>query len=144
MTDISFHFNVSDKLLYTCRLVRKAVSGGSRVVVTGARDTLQELDQLLWTFSSTEFLPHCNGQSGPPFLQRSPLLLAESLQSVPFSNVLLNLGSQIPDGFGRFGRVIEIVGKHDEDRLFARQRWKQYSASGFDLMGHDLEQRATL
>jgi DNA polymerase-3 subunit chi len=143
VTDISFHFNVSDKLLYTCRLLRKAACSGAKLVVTGADETLQQLDQLLWTFSATEFLPHCSERAAPPVFQRSPLLLAESLQSVPFHDVLVNLGTQIPNGFEHFVRIVEVVGKDDDDRHFARQRWKQYSTSGFDLTRHDLDQLAT-
>ena len=33
MTEISFHFNVPDKLAYACRLLRKAVNAGNKVVV---------------------------------------------------------------------------------------------------------------
>jgi hypothetical protein len=35
MTEIAFHFNVPDKLAYSCRLLRKAYLSGARVVVTG-------------------------------------------------------------------------------------------------------------
>ena len=34
MTDVAFHFNAPDKLAYACRLLRKAVGSGSRVVNT--------------------------------------------------------------------------------------------------------------
>ena len=35
MTEVSFHFNVPDKIGHACRLLRKAVAAGARVVVTG-------------------------------------------------------------------------------------------------------------
>jgi DNA polymerase-3 subunit chi len=143
VTDITFHFNVSDKLVYTCRLLRKAVGSGAKLIVTGADDTLQQLDQLLWTFSATEFVSHCCEQAGSSVLRRSPVLLAESLQSVPFHDVLVNLGKPVPNSFKRFARVVEVVGKDDDDRHFARQRWKLYSTSGFKLIRHDLDQRAS-
>ena len=37
MTEIEFHFNVHDKLAYTCRLLRKACRTGARAVVTAER-----------------------------------------------------------------------------------------------------------
>jgi DNA polymerase-3 subunit chi len=52
MTEIAFHFNAPDKLAYACRLLRKAVNSGARVVVTGDAASLQALDTLLWTFSA--------------------------------------------------------------------------------------------
>ena len=35
MTEVTFHFNAPDKLGHACRLLRKAVASGAKVVVTG-------------------------------------------------------------------------------------------------------------
>lgn len=61
MTKIDFHTQVSDKIGYTCRLVRKALatSAGSRIVIlVENRAQLASLDEMLWTFSDSDFLPH--------------------------------------------------------------------------------------
>ena len=45
MTEVAFHFNVPDRLAYTCRLVRKAYAAGGRTVVVapaGAGDGAAE------------------------------------------------------------------------------------------------------
>ena len=34
MTEVEFHFNVGDKLAYSCRLLRKARAGGAKIMVT--------------------------------------------------------------------------------------------------------------
>ena len=47
MTEVAFHFNVPDKLHYTCRLLRKARLSGVALVVTGQADFLQALDGAL-------------------------------------------------------------------------------------------------
>ena len=72
MTEIAFHFNAPDKLAYACRLLRKAVSSGARVVVTGTPASLQALDTLLWTFSPLEFVAHCRAGSPACLLYTSP------------------------------------------------------------------------
>ena len=65
MARIDFHSNVSDKLEYACRLTRKIWSGTSdgdpvrNVVMFGDKKKKKKLDELLWTFSATDFLPHC-------------------------------------------------------------------------------------
>ena len=59
MTEVAFHFNAPDRMAYCCRLLRKAVGGQARVVVTGSPQTLAQLDAALWTFSPTDFVPHC-------------------------------------------------------------------------------------
>ena len=38
MTEVAFHFNAPDKVAYACRLLRKAVGSGARVVVTAEAD----------------------------------------------------------------------------------------------------------
>lgn len=140
MTTISFYFNLSDRLAYTCRLLRKAVADGARLVVTGADDTLESLDRILWTFSATEFLPHCSQVAAEGVSRRSPVFLTNSLRLVPHCDVLVNLGDPIPEGFERFNRVVEMVSKDVDERRSARLRWKYYAKSGFELIQHDLDQ----
>ena len=58
---------------------------------------------------------------------------------MPHEDVLLNLGAQVPEGFERFGRVVEVVSAQDEaDRGQARVRWRQYQAQGYGIVRHDL------
>jgi DNA polymerase-3 subunit chi len=139
MTEVAFHFNAPDRVAYACRLLRKAVGSGAKLVVAGMPDTLQQLEADLWTFSPTDFVPHCPLDSDDWVVAASPVILAVSVQSVPHQQVLLNLGDLVPDGFERFERVIEIVGLDDEDRLLARSRWKQYTDQGFNITRHDLK-----
>ena len=138
MTEIAFHFNVPDKLLYSCRLLRKAYLSGAKVVVTGEPEVLAQLDQLLWSFSATEFVPHCRLTAEAGTLAATPVLLAESLTTLPHHGVLVNLGHGIPDQFERFERFIEVVTQDDDDRLAARSRWKHYADRGYTMKRHDL------
>ncbi len=63
MTEIAFHFNLPDKTAYVCRLLRKAVAHGARVAVSGEQPLMAELDKALWSFSATDFVPHCSAAS---------------------------------------------------------------------------------
>ncbi|MFC6280764.1 MULTISPECIES: DNA polymerase III subunit chi [Polaromonas] len=138
MTEIEFHFNVPDKLLYGCRLLRKVHRNGIKAVVMAEPGLLGELDQLLWQFSPTEFVPHCLATASAHSLAATPLLLAERLDGCPPDSVLINLGQTIPGDFERFERFIEVVSGHDEDRLLGRGRWKHYKDRGYALKQHDL------
>ena len=138
MTEVAFHFNAPDRLAYCCRLLRKAVSGGARVVVTGLPETLAQLDEDLWTFSPTDFVPHCLHDAQAALVAASPVILATSLGSVPHHQVLINLGQAVPDGFERFERVIEVVDLDQDERLLARARWKHYTERGHAITRHDL------
>jgi DNA polymerase III subunit chi len=138
MTEIAFHFNVTDKLMYGCRLLRKAYLSGANVVVAAEPEVLAELDELLWSFSPTDFVPHCRTSAPGNSLAGTPVLLAESLEAVPYDGVLVNLGQGTPDGFERFERVIEVVTQADDDRLAARARWKYYTNRGYAMKRYDL------
>jgi DNA polymerase-3 subunit chi len=142
MTEIAFHFNVGDKLAYTCRLLRKAYASGAQVLVTGEPSQLGRLDQLLWTFSPVEFIPHERvlagvGRENSTGFSSSPIVLAEAPGDCPHHGVLVNLGQQIPGEFERFERFIEIVAGAEDDRLAARQRWRHYAHRGYALQRHD-------
>lgn len=138
MTEVTFHFNAPEKTGYACRLLRKAVASGAKVVVTGEGGQLRELDTALWTFSAHDFIPHCLDAAAPPaVLAASPVILSESPRAAPHQQVLVNLGGAVPEGFERFERLIEVVGTGDDDRLQGRQRWKHYADRGYAIVKHD-------
>jgi DNA polymerase-3 subunit chi len=142
MTEVAFHFNAPDKLGYACRLLRKAVATGAKVVVTGEPQQLRALDVDLWTFSPLEFVPHCYVSASPAaVVGASPVVLADSTEGVPHRQVLVNLGGDVPAGFEGFERLIEVVTQEDDDRRLARGRWKHYADRGYAITRHDLGQR---
>ena len=138
MTEVAFHFNVPDRLAYTCRLLRKALGSKAQVLVVAPSEVLRRLDVLLWTFSGPDFIPHAKAGDDPLVLAASPVLLLESSADAPHQQVLLNLGHEVPAGFEHFARLIEIVGLDDEDRQQARARWKHYANAGLAITRHDL------
>lgn len=138
MTGVEFHVNQPDKLAFACRLLRKAVAKGAKVVVTGEPQLLEELDRALWTFEATEFLPHCRGETAcAAVLEASPVILAASARTAAHRQVLVNLGGTVPDGFEQFERLLEVVSVDETDRQLGRQRWKHYAGRGYALIKHD-------
>ncbi len=139
MTDVEFHTRVPDRLHYACRLLRKAAASTSRVLVTADAQTLEELDQQLWTFASTDFVPHCFHDAPAQVLEHSPIVLTPRLPASATQAILLNLGAGVPAGLEQFVRVIEIVSEDADDKRQARSRWKQYAALGCQLSSHSLQ-----
>lgn len=135
---VAFHLQVGDKLAYTCRLLRKAVVSGARLVVTGEPATLNQLDADLWTFSATDFLPHCQASAGSSVLKRSKVILSPNSAVLASADmVLVNLGTDLPAGFDAYSRVIEVVSDDATDLALARKRWKLYASAGCTLTKHD-------
>ena len=153
MARIDFHSNVSDKLEYVCRLTRKIWSTTPEgqpvrnIVIVGDRADLKKLDELMWTFSSTDFLPHCfiADEAAP----ETPIVLSENfaagaLNTIPHADVMIHLGMNMPQDVPalveRFPRIVEVVTVNEAERLSGRERYKAYRALGHELHNFDQSQ----
>jgi DNA polymerase-3 subunit chi len=142
MTQIEFHFNTTERLQYTCRLLRKAHARALRVGVVGSEASLRQLDKALWAFSESDFLPHSHAADALAVQAASPIRLHVDPVQLSGMDVLVNLGDDVPLGFESFSRLIEIVATDDHGRMTARQRWRHYTAQGYALQQHDLSKVA--
>jgi DNA polymerase-3 subunit chi len=139
VTEVAFHFGAPDKLGYACRLLRKAVGSGAKVLVVADEVDLQQLDVDLWAMLSTDFVPHCSNAADIFVQKKCPVVLASQIDSVlDQKQVLVNLAQTVVEGFEKFMRVIEVVSTDDRDRDLARLRWKHYTALGYTITRHDL------
>ncbi len=141
MTEVSFHFNVSEPLRYACRLLRKATRKGAKVAVVAPAPLLADLDRALWTFDALEFCPHVRltaGATPAPRLRATPIWLLDRAADAPDRDVLLNLSSEVPAGFESFERIVEVVATSDADRSAGRERWKHYASRGYAIARHEV------
>jgi DNA polymerase-3 subunit chi len=139
MISVAFHFNAPGKLAYACRLLRKAAASGSTVAVLGDETALLKLDELLWSFSALDFVPHGRIPTlSSTQRELTPIWLCTSVEDGQGRQVLINLTPAVPENFEKFERVIEVVSQDEADRQSARLRWKNYSERGIDIVRHDL------
>jgi DNA polymerase-3 subunit chi len=128
-------------------LVGKAHQGGHKAIIVSPDAALaQRLDHQLWTAEAGNFIPHV--LSGSPLTAETPVVIAISGEvreaDWPHTDLLFNLGDQIPPGCERFHMVIEIVGPGEAERLSARARWMHYKQQQFPLKAFDAELRSAL
>ena len=71
------------------------------------------------------------------------VLLTEAVQADWHRQVLINLGESVPDGFDAFERIIDVVTLDDLHRAQGRERWREYTRLGHELVRHDLQQAST-
>ena len=150
MARIDFHSNVGDKLEYACRLTRKIWSATPEgepvrnIVIVGEKVDLKKLDDLLWTFSSTDFLPHCYIEDEGA--AETPIVLTDnfaspSLGTIPHADVMIHLGMRMPQDVSalvaRFPRIVEVVTVNEVERLAGRERFKAYRDLGHELHNFD-------
>ncbi|MNV93417.1 DNA polymerase III subunit chi [compost metagenome] len=98
---------------------------------------------MLWALAPQDFLAHCHSDADEELVHASPVLLAVDVASTPHHEVLLNLCGEVPEGFARFDRLVEVVSAQDEaDRAQARVRWRHYASRGYSIVRHDLVLKA--
>jgi DNA polymerase-3 subunit chi len=143
MARIEFHFNAPALLPYACRLLRKVHGRGLRAQVIGLPAMLAQLDQALWTFSPLEFLPHCHADAAAEMKRFSRVMLCEQPRLDWDRQVLINLGEAVPPDFETFERIIDVVSVDDLHRAQGRERWREYTRLGHELVRHDLGSSTT-
>ncbi|MBC7500303.1 MAG: DNA polymerase III subunit chi [Herminiimonas sp.] len=133
MTRIDFHSNVPDKIAYACRLVRKARAADFKIVLlTASASQLATLDEMLWTFSAHDFLPHAT--AGDALAGRTPVILCDSdTAELPHHQILINLSDKTPGHFARFERMFEIIASDDAGKSAGRERYRFYQQRGYPL-----------
>lgn len=142
--EVAFHTGLDDRVSYACRLLRKAVARGARVVVDGPPHELDLLDQALWTFEPQEFLPHIRWRPGASaaVAARTPIWLVdeEVASGLPPArpSVLVHLGDRTVEEAEAWERVIELVSDDEALRRAARARWRAYEARGWRVTHHPM------
>jgi DNA polymerase-3 subunit chi len=136
MTRIEFFFNVEDKCKKVAELSEKAVVKGRRLVVFAPdQETVRSIETTLWSHLPVSFLPNCNGTD--ELAGETPIILDWQADALPHHDVLINLQKDYPPFFSRFTRLIEIVGEDEEDKAYARRRYKFYRDRGYEMRSFD-------
>lgn len=141
MTSIDFYTHCADPLKIAVRIVAKAwAQHGSVRIVTADDAMTATLDNLLWQWPATGFMPHCRLSSA--LAGDTPILVDHAAEHHGPTSVLVNLQSAPPSFFARFERLAEIVGDDPQSVAAGRERWKFYKERGYDLRSHRLGDRA--
>jgi DNA polymerase III subunit chi len=97
------------------------------------------MDDALWTFSATDFLPHVRADH--PLATQTPIILSDNDNAaLPHYQILINLTSNTPAHFSRFSRVFEIISKNQEEAQAGRVRYAFYRQHGYPLTHFVAEQ----
>lgn len=125
--------------LLACKLLEKAYLRGHRVFVyCDSKADAEQLDELLWTFKQDSFIPHNLQGEGPE--PPPPVQIGYDSEPRGFSDILLNMSSNIPDFFTRFKRIITIIGHDEAAKTIGRQHYRDYRNHRCTLHTHQIEQ----
>jgi len=137
MTNIDFYIlpdeSVQQRYQFACRLVEKAFRLGHHIYIHGDQpQQIEIIDQLLWSYKSSSFVPHSSEQLD------SQVLLGCGHGEHAHNDLLVNLSSAVPEFFSRFNRVSEIVITDPGVTASTRENYRFYRDRGYPLKSHKL------
>ena len=143
MTQVDFYLlqlpTAQDRLLFACRLANKAFAQGQQIYLhTDNEAQSGELDQLLWTFRPSSFVPHqpvSNSQDN----RQQQVLVGHNQAPENHRQLMINLASSVPEFFSRFDRLVEIVVQDTDITANSRINYRFYKDRGYPLDTHDIK-----
>jgi DNA polymerase-3 subunit chi len=136
VTKVDFYTGSEDKLRTACQLSHKAMQNGMRVLLHVPDEaTANRLDQLLWHYPATAFMPHCRSHEAEA--AGMPVVIGRD-ETFPHSELLISLHDECLPFFSRFEYVKEIVSQDADDARLGRERYAFYKNRGYELRHFDL------
>ena len=136
MTSVSFYKLAGDQqvaLSLVCQLIQKSLKQNQQVLCLVPDNAVaQQLDEKLWGFQTTAFVPHALG------VDNAPVAISVEKEPGEHHQVLINLQAEIPTWFSRFDRVVEIIYPQPEYEQSKRDNFKFYKERGYALSFYDL------
>jgi DNA polymerase-3 subunit chi len=137
MTRIDFYLDADDRVQVACRVAAKALAQARKVVIYASDgETARAVDRLLWTTPAIAFVPHV--MADHKLAAETPVVIARDAETLTHDDVLVNLDRGEPAAFARFHRLVEIVGRDEDDKQAARSRYRFYRDRGYEIHTHKL------
>jgi DNA polymerase-3 subunit chi len=140
MTRIDFYVlqksDLNARFDYACRLAEKAFKLGNQVHIhTSTLEDARHLDQWMWKYENTSFLPHslASHASG-----NREIIISHEPPAHNERDVLINLDHAVPSFFSQFNRVAEIVVQDEKALAALRNNWLFYKNRNYPLHKHDI------
>ena len=125
-----------DPLLLVCELARRAFANRQpTLILANSRQQAELLDEKLWEFDDTAFIPHQIVGDGDDDAVTAVLIVPPDA-ATPDRTLVINLRGECAPGL--FERVLEVVPADEAQRLGSRERWKTYKQAGFEVNKHDM------
>ena len=126
---------------FACRLINRAFTSKHTIFVrTENPMQAKRLDDLLWTFSDTSFVPHeiidsaSQGHASP-----APVALGADYPEGLEADITLNLcPDAVPNVAGEH-RVLEIIANEAASKAQGRERYRSYQQLGHELTTHEIK-----
>ncbi len=131
--DVSFYELTATSLEKVLpKLLEKAYESGQHVVVIlDTEERVQQMNSVLWTYSTLSFLPHASSHDAPKDLSKVPIWLTTRLENPNRAQILVITTGEILSQNESFQRCLDIFdGNHSESISQAHIRYQSYQKQG--------------
>ena len=133
MTNIKFFFNVESKIDLVFSLLPERLNKKRTSLIYCSNDIqLNHLSDKLWGNSSDSFFPH---EENNHHNLNKITLTNKSIEWM--DDTIINISSQMVDGFNRYLNLFEIVSIEEEDKKLARIRFQYFKDCGYNVQSID-------
>ena len=141
MKQIDFHYNVGNRSIYACKLIKKVRGLGLTAALWSRNEAfLKTVYDDLWRFEDMAFIAHA--WAGSATERESPVVFSTKIEALAGKDVLVLLDDNVPENWQEalsgFDRVVDIVGRSQEELTTSRVRYRLYKASGVTLKAYDM------
>ena len=138
MTEVAFYTNVLDETRLIGKLLRKAHNVGRKLHISVRNEQHSEkVVKDLYEAEPTSFFG-INSSASDDVHDLTSVIIRYTSHYI-HNDIIINLTSEIPDNFSAFKRVIEIVGRDEENIGAARDRYRWYKDRGYSIATHKLQ-----
>jgi DNA polymerase-3 subunit chi len=128
--------NATDgRLRLACKIIDRAYRSGHSVYLW-TRDDQESglLDDLLWTFSQSSFIPHVRNNGNSDLT--APVQIGHHPPQSGSAEVVVSVADQPVEDYSNFVRIAEVVGFDEIEKQSGRSRFKFYRDQGLELETH--------
>lgn len=130
--------NPAARFQLVCRLIEKAYKNRHRIYVnTENQIDAHQIDELLWTYRETSFLPHNLYGDGPEIAP--PIQIGFNVTPEKQRDILINLSKHVPNFYTQFSRILEIISTDPDVQAAGRENYKYYRAQHLKIDTHKLQ-----
>lgn len=128
---------------FVCQLAEKAYQQNHRIYFhLQNKQQAEQLDEILWTWQDDSFLPHNLIGEGPR--PAPPIQIGYEKIPPTERDILINLSQYLPNEYGQFARILEVIPQNETAQAAARERYRIYREQNYILQTYKPEKVETL
>ena len=133
MTNIKFFFNVENKIDLICSILPERLNRKRNSLIYCFNNIqLNLLSDQLWGNSLGSFFPHEENNH-----HHFSKIILSNKNIEWMDDTIINISSQMIDGFNRYLNLFEIVSTDEEDKKLARIRFQYFKDRGYNIQSID-------